>query len=367
MDNLDKEKLLIVIISNEAWGEIWFSKHHYANELTKLGYRVYFCNPPIKWKFQNLFSFKITIDKTPEGVSIINYHNNFPLKVLPRFFLWLNDKLNQKKISQHLPEEKCILWQFDPFRFVYFNTKRFSRIYHVSDPYIHLPYDNFITKNSALIVCTSPNYIPYYKNRHQRVIQVPHGIPSDEGLVDPAEVNKISDQYGEFVLLVGSINDTVNIDLIEAISNDGYTLLVIGKNRLTESNKVQSWDKLIQHNKISFLGPKHSTVLKHYIKASKVCITAYEFNLKKSVGTGSPLKILHYLAQYKPVITSIDSEIEMLEGKAIYRAYNINNFLDLLKKGMNDYLEVNTEEIHTYLISHQYPILINQILAHLCI
>ena len=49
----------IFIISNEHWGPVWYSKHHYANELSASNI-VYFINPPSKWKFTNLFSFGIT-------------------------------------------------------------------------------------------------------------------------------------------------------------------------------------------------------------------------------------------------------------------------------------------------------------------
>src|SRR5450755_3125876 len=36
----------ILIISPQAWGQMYISKHHYAITLAKLGNTVYFLNPP---------------------------------------------------------------------------------------------------------------------------------------------------------------------------------------------------------------------------------------------------------------------------------------------------------------------------------
>ena len=44
----------IIIVSNEPWGDIWYSKHHYAYELNKTN-QVLFIDPPRKWSFWNLF------------------------------------------------------------------------------------------------------------------------------------------------------------------------------------------------------------------------------------------------------------------------------------------------------------------------
>ena len=44
MDSLRNKTILI--ISPQAWGKMFLSKHHYAIELAKRGNAVYFLNPP---------------------------------------------------------------------------------------------------------------------------------------------------------------------------------------------------------------------------------------------------------------------------------------------------------------------------------
>ena len=356
----------IFIISNEPWGKIWFSKQHYANELTKLGYNVYFVNPVGPWRPIHLVSGKVGVQKSPEGIQILNYHNNLPVRVATKFITRINDWLNCRKIQRVIKGNKFIIWNFDPFRFAFISGfKNVKKIYHVADPYIQLPLDDVLAKTSDLVVCISPKYLPHYTNRNKNVINVPHGISPEEQQVDKEEVKKIKNSYGKFSLIVGTLNSTVDPNIFESIANSGFKLVIIGSENLKNQAHTTNWIRIKKNPNVIYLGPKHAKELKNYIHAAEVCITAYKFNLKKAVGTGSPLKILNYLAQYKPTVTSIDSEIPELANQGIYWGENSEAYMAFIKKGMDSKLLVNKQRVKAYLSAHMYPQLIQKIVDHL--
>ena len=340
---------VILLVSNEAWGEVWFSKQHYANELAKLGYRVIFLNPVPKWKLSNIISFRVHLKTSRQDLLIATYKNNFPVRVFPKFFTRINDFLNTLKFRSKIRTSTFILLQFDPFRFVFLEKSRFLRIYHVADPYIHLSYDKIIARRSDLIVCTSPKYVPYYSDVNDKVIHIPHGISQEEYLVNQEKASHIKKKFGDFVLLIGTLNNTVNFSLLKKIVDRGYSLILIGKFSANDAEKISSWGQVKHTEGVYHLGSMHAKELKEYISAAKVCITGYDFDLKKSVGQGSPLKVLNYLAQAKPVITTIDAEIPFLINKGIFQAGNLEEFQKLLDLGMSNQLHVDEDLVFEYL------------------
>ena len=48
-----------IVVSPQSWGKMFISKHHYAVELSKLGYEVFFVNPPKENKLGGLPQIKI--------------------------------------------------------------------------------------------------------------------------------------------------------------------------------------------------------------------------------------------------------------------------------------------------------------------
>ena len=87
----------ILIISNEKWGKMWYSKHNYANELSKNN-NVYFLNPPQPFKPLNIFKKNITTYKVTNKLTIIEYKNILPPSVLS---LWkMNDYLILKNTTK---------------------------------------------------------------------------------------------------------------------------------------------------------------------------------------------------------------------------------------------------------------------------
>jgi len=125
------------------------------------------------------------------------------------------------------------------------------------------------------------------------------------------------------------------------------------------------WETIKQHKNVEYIGTKHAKELKNYISASKVCLNPYQFDLKKTIGSRSPLKILNYIAQYKVVVTSIDSEIKELSECIIYRVYNSTEFIEKLKIAVMDGLFIDKNKVKQYLEKNSYSLLINKILKEI--
>jgi hypothetical protein len=116
------------------------------------------------------------------------------------------------------------------------------------------------------------------------------------------------------------------------------------------------------HDNVHFLGIKDGKELKNYIHASAACIIPYHFTPKKTGDIRSPLKALHYLAQFKPVITSFDCEIDELENKAIYFAKDQTAFIQLLDDCLKKKNVYDQQAVKNYLDRSRYDKFIDKIL-----
>lgn len=123
----------ILIISPQAWGNMFISKHHYAVELAKLGNKVYFLNPP-----EAKLSKRIIIEHSNvSGLQIIHHRLNFPYNIKFRsiqlFHFFMRNQV--KKILEEIKNKVDVVWSFDsgylyPLSFFPANA---IKIYHPVD------------------------------------------------------------------------------------------------------------------------------------------------------------------------------------------------------------------------------------------
>lgn len=359
-------KETIFIISNEPWGDVWFSKQHYAHELNKLGYKVYFVNPATKWQFGNIFRKRVEQESTPEGLTILTYKNQFPQFILPRLFTRLNDRLNSKKLDRvaSLQNERTIIWNFDPYRFLQRGKlKGHKRIYHAVDPYYFLWQDRIQASGADLIISTNPAYHAHYQTSFPDThsICIPHGISEDEFEVDNARVAQIREECGNFVVLIGSITKDLNTDLLLETAEADCRIVIVGAEHIS----TDSWAQVKQHKNVHYLGVAHAKQVKHYIAASKSGLIGYHFKPEVDKNSRTPLKAIHYLAQRKPVITSFRITIPELENEGIYFSSSTETFILNVQKALEGKLAFNSDRNDEYMEKHKYPKLINRILSEL--
>lgn len=362
----------VFVVSNEPWGDVWFSKHHYANELAKMGFNVYFVDPVEPWSVKNLFSFKTKTKFINDNLTIISYKNNFPVRVFSALFRSLNDYLNFKKIFRNTPKDQPILfWQFDVFRFAQKSSrKRLQRVYHVADPYMNKETDLKIARSSDIILCTSTQYASHYKNNFsdKPILYIPHGISDDEKNVSTSEILAIKEKYGDFALLSGTIAHNVDINLIlsTATVRKDKKIIIIGPKKTLPDHLELLWIELTNLPNVEYIGVVNGKTLKNWVAASTFCFIPYSFDLVKINYNGnSSLKFINYLAQYKPIVTTINGEIAELINECVYWAKNEEQYLEFIEDAWNDNLKVNEQVIEGVLTERKYSVLIKSILNEL--
>jgi hypothetical protein len=357
----------IFITSNEPWGDVWFSKQHYANELAKMGHQVYFLNAPSSWSPKYIGRCNLKIQKINNTLSIVDYHNPFPLRLSKEFFMHLNDNILCKKLKKLVPPNRPVIWwQFDPFRFIHLpGFPSAKRIYHIVDPYQHIWSNIEIAKRADLLVLVSNLYKKNYQQLHSETLYIPHGISQEELILDQGKIDAIKQEIGtDYIIFVGTINPDVDILLLEEIAKQvpSKKLVLIGPIKV-QNDSIAQLDKLFLYENVSHLGTKKASDLKEYIALASVGIVPYK--TKRTENTHrTPLKLLNYIAQSIPIVTSLNYELESLKNKLIFNSIDSDNFIKELKEITSGEKLIDDQLVKEYQASVLYPKLITTILKH---
>jgi len=295
---------MILIVSNEPWGDIWYSKQNWAYELSKKN-KVFFINPQIKWKFSNLWSFKICLDNYSESLQVLGYQNILPFTRFSLIYK-LNNFIVSKKIKKWLKNnnhEKYIFWTFDPYRFS--NPQLFSpllSIYFRVDKY-RVQKEKILLKNIDKLVVTSKELLKDIVFNGS-VLELSHGISSEEFV----PINTVIYDKAYF-LYVGNIDHRLNIALIDRILQEfpNERFVFIGKMYNLFSELSQDIFYKNKYNNLIVHGVEHFKNLKNYIYYSKACLVPMD--LKIHGNAVHHHKTLQYLALGKPVISPVFNDV----------------------------------------------------------
>ena len=296
----------VFLVANEPWGDVWYSKQHYAHELARLGHQVYYVHPPSAWRPTDLFSFSTRLKVVDAGVKLVLVKNNLPVRFLPRLFQRVNDRLNAWKLGRLSRAHNDVLWwQFDPLRYVTVpDIPGMQRIYHIVDPYGAIPTDVEIARRSDLIVMVRDEFHAQYKAYGKPMLVVPHGISSDEQVLDGKVLATMRAKYGSgFMLFVGQIKSDLDLGLLERLVDalPDQHLMLIGP---VLPGIETSFEALVSRKNVSWVGPMHANLLRYPIALSRLCIVPYlphELSHKRT-----SLKVMLYLAQGRPVVSTFD-------------------------------------------------------------
>ena len=336
----DLKDKLIVISSNEPWDGMKFLKHHYATEFAKYA-KVIFIDPAVEYSPSKVFSSGIQIKKVEDNIDLLTYTNQIPSVALDHFMFHLNDYLNTLKLRQffksNYSDKEIIFWQFDPFRWVNISKHiNLHKIYHVCDPYNHFPTDKLIAADAEIIVCTSDNFLEDYKAFNKPLLHIPHGVLPKDLKTDQDATYEIKTQYGEFMILAGTINDTVDIqlanDLMDNLPNE--TLLICGMIEINDSKHQELYNSLLEKDNVHYIGVLSPKELGNFVSASKLCLAIYSQERVNNLPNKrqSLLKFTSYLAQFKPILATQRSEMDHLQGNSIYYADSRAEFIELAKR-----------------------------------
>ncbi len=357
-DSKIKNKL-IFITSIENWGNTWFSKQHYAHELSKNN-TVYFLNGVPHWRIKDLFSFSLNITVINETLYSVSYRNNFPIRIFKGFFLFLNDTLNSwklKRIINQYPNKPVIFWLFDPGRFITIPYRdKIKLIYHVVDPYTRFKTDKLLAKKADIIVSVSKKLAEPYASHTIKTLIIPHGISNDALTIDEKNV---SSDLTDCIMYVGSIYSGpygINFELLNKIA-DVFTdrkLVIIGKIIDLSEEALVMWEALKKRDNFLYINEVHSNTLQNYIILAKVCIIPYIYSKTYQHLFHSSHKFYNYIAQFKPVVSCMLHDLEYLNGKVIHIASNDDEFITYLKAVVYDEIKYDSSTAQKFINDNSY-------------
>ncbi|MCB0503892.1 MAG: hypothetical protein KDC58_00170 [Cyclobacteriaceae bacterium] len=313
---------VILVTSNEPWGDVWYSKQNYAYELSKNN-KVLFINPPAKWRFKNLLFNPIKTTSYTENLQYIDYNNFLP--ILNNFFNRLNNRWVSRYLKKYFEKKgiaKAIFWAFDPLRL--YNHKLLGcklGIYHCVDFYYSQFFgEHELCKNSDMIFATSQHFLDNFSQYDTPKYIVPHGISYEEFNLDEQILDYNDIGLKDYAIYVGVIDLRMDYSLLEQALKafPDVQFLFVGPIRLAHgSYKSKHIDAAIRifeekvYSNVHAIGPIHFKQLKYYIKRAKFCISFMD--MEYQANTIHHHKTLLYLAQGKPVFGPVFKEYQALD------------------------------------------------------
>ena len=349
----------ILLVSPQAWGDYFVSKHHYAKELSKNGNQVYFLNPP-----NNIIENKINVKNIDSNgnLFIIDYLDFSKGK---RFMpAMLNGKLIRKQINNiegYLNINFDILWNFETSRFfnMSYLRKDILKILHLVD-YNSTHNIKLASKTADICFCTTD----YLKNKLLKFninsFKINHGWqgPIKSYLNSISNSNKIkigylgnlTIQYIDWNLIYKIISQHENIEFYFFGPRTSSHL----SPKSILSNKIIT--KLSQLDNVFFYGPIRSDEIYGYLKQMDANIIVYTPDKHKEQ-LSNPHKIMEYLGSGKIIISTYTDELKYHTD--MVEMSNINSdYVNLFKQVINNLEFYNSSENQnkriTYAQKHLY-------------
>jgi hypothetical protein len=301
----------IVIASNEGWGDIWYSKHNYAFELSRTN-EVIFLNPCTRWRLKNLWSFNTSFQSISPGLQVMTYTNILP--ALNSWLFFLNNKLVSKKIKQKLKEinfSDFLFWNFDPHRLCDPAALGAAKsVYHCVDKYDLRHFgEGTLCRKSDHIFIISEVFRETYSKLNPSVFLMPHGISKDEFTPEP----EVPGPALHAILYIGIIDKRLDFDLIEKalIRFPDQRFTFIGGEVLEPENAAAR--RIFVEKKypnMTALGVVPFKKIKNLLAQAQCCIAF--MNRKHNGNLISHHKIFQYLALGKPIFSCQFSEYKTI-------------------------------------------------------
>jgi glycosyltransferase involved in cell wall biosynthesis len=311
----------ILLISPQAWGNMYLSKHHYAIALAKLGNEVYFLNPPNVKHVKN--EVEIVESKIHPSLFIIN-HSLFFSKKLKFKFIWLFHllmKFHIKKIKKNISKEIDIVWSFDLGN--YYPLKCFGSAYKIFSPFDKPQNNRSINsaKNSDIIISVAPEIIEHYSHFNVPKHFIHHGL-ADE-FFNQNFTNQNANDNIRIGLSGNWLRKDIDTDCLLKIIRDNSNIIfeIWGSYKISHSNiggaRFNEMDEfikqLIAEKNVMMHGVVHPRELAIQFQRMNGFLICYNILKDHSKGTNYH-KIMEYLSTGKVVISNNISNYNNIPG-----------------------------------------------------
>lgn len=306
-----KEKT-ILIISPQAWGQMFISKHHYAITLAKMGNRVYFLNPPETISSRKAGQIDIHTSLTHYNLLLIEHTLKFPFLLkfhaLPLFHLLMGYHI--KRILKKIGRQVDIVWSFDQghlYPFKLFGDKPFKIFQPVDEPLNQEAID--AAEGSQVILSVTPEILQKYAGFKQPRHLINHGIGEEFLQTHSVHNNKASVHVG----LSGNLlrEDVDRETLVKIIDqNPGVVFEYWGPYSLLNNNiggsdtaATRAFIKILKEKGVVMHGPGKPGKLAAALQEMDAFLICYDVKKDQSRGTNYH-KIMEYLSTGKVIIAN---------------------------------------------------------------
>lgn len=359
----------VFIFSKEPWGDMWYSKHHYATQLAK-AHTVYFVALPERWRWTDLFSFGVKVRTVKEGVKVVSYRNNLPLRYMPRSVTNLMAWLNGRKLRRLQPHGEVVHWCFHPIEVAQARALRSpgtSLIYHVVDPFQRFPQDRPLAREADLVVAINPWFEEYYSAINPHCILIPHGVRREDRVSDAAGAQRFRTTHGRYAVLATGLGNSVNYALLSQVAERFRDLRIViaGQMFPLEEAHRAARERLLARPNVRYVGVMHPNELRDLVRGAAIGLLTYDFEKRNDtpIGPGrTPLKVLTYLAQSCPVVSTNNSYVPALNDRGFFKADDDDEFIALMDDVLQGRRMVEADAVEKYLDTVEYGALIKRIL-----
>ncbi len=347
-----KQKIALVV-SPQNWGRMYISKHHYSIELAKLGYSVYFLEPPTETK---IFSFpKIKIEnseiknlKIVKSTLFFSYYFKFHVPFLHNFLIKLHRNILLKKIGT--PE---IIFSFDLTNNFPFKGLNGKKIFFAADEPI-LKRNLKSAEGADKIVSVSQHILDIYQNTYPDIekILIDHGV-SDDFFQNHSSSSKKYE--GINIGLSGNFMfSDIDYKCLRKIISDNSSLNFhfYGPNTIEESNigadfslNYQEFYNFIKDsNNVTLHGVLAKRNLAIELNLMDAFLICYRPENSQSSGSNSH-KILEYLSTGKLIISTNFTRYVNTDLFEMYDSRSNENFSNYFKQKISEIGIYNSHEL----------------------
>lgn len=302
---MELKGLNIMIVSNEGWGDMWYSKHNYAYELARHN-EVLFVGPTDRWKPAFLKGCNISVEPALDRLRLLRYNNVLPA-ITQLSYRW-NNAIVSQAIRKRLDQ---LQWPVDLF--ISFDPSRLHQpqdlgakasLFIAVDKYNYTQLgERYLFGNVDGIVTISSSFNAFYKPFNKPILTIGHGISTEE-----FQAPELQAPYRDFGLYVGGIDHRMDLELVERMvrAHPEVPFIFIGAFKFAGNSRAEDLFLHRRYANLHYLGIKPFKELKTWIAASRFCLAPMDISL--SGNEISHHKILQYLALGKPVFSTIFTE-----------------------------------------------------------
>lgn len=343
---------------------MWYSKHHYAAQLAR-DHDVHFVSMPPPWRPGDLFRWGARTTRVIEGVRVVELRNTLPRKLGAFVARW-----NGRKLMRLDRSGRPLCWCFHPLAVDECEAMHRAGarlIYHAVDAYQVFPEDVPMSRMADLVVAINPWFMEHYAQYNAHRILIPHGSRRQDRIADPAAAQRWRDRLGRYALFAATLSDDTNYALLIAAAERFPDLrFAVAGSRFTlrPENELLRARWLAMPN-VEHLGVLHPDALKDLVAGAEVGLLAYAFEPRRSIpitGVRTPLKVLTYLAQHRPLVSTNNSYIPDLDDRGSFKAEDPEHFFQLMREVLEGRLKVDVPAVDRYLDSVGYDRLAGLIL-----